>query len=77
VTRSKLVHGETHQHVKACLVEGLSNKEICERLHLSRSGLNYHMRNFYAEHGLSNRADVRRLIVLLVREQPRSCEKSE
>jgi DNA-binding NarL/FixJ family response regulator len=60
--------GETEGQVKACLVEGLSTKEIRERLHLSRSGVNFHIGKMMRERGLWGTADQRRLIVLLVRE---------
>lgn len=58
----------TKNQVKALLLEGLCNKEICARLNISKSGLGYHMRNLYVDYGLSTRSDVRKLVVLLVRE---------
>jgi len=60
--------GETKRAVQTLLIEGLSNKEICERLHLSKSAVNAHIRKLYAKHGLYGLADARRLIVLLVTE---------
>jgi len=61
--------GETKQRVKNLLTEGLSNKEIRERLHLSASGLNFHIAAIYKNYGLYGRCDIRRLIVLLMRER--------
>jgi len=63
------MNGETERRVKALLIEGLSNKEICERLHLSRSGVNFHIRALFRKHGLYSHADSRRLVVLLVTEK--------
>ena len=63
------MNGETERRVKACLVEGLSNKEIRDHLHLSRSGVNFHIRALYRKYGLYSHADQRRLIVVLVTEK--------
>lgn len=60
--------GEAENRVKALLAEGLSNKEICERLHLSNSGVHFHVGNLFRQYGLYGHADSRRLIVALVRE---------
>jgi DNA-binding NarL/FixJ family response regulator len=59
----------TAQRVKELLVEGLSNKEICERLHLSKSAVNYHIAALFRKYRLYGHCDGRRLVVLLVTEK--------
>jgi FixJ family two-component response regulator len=55
--------------VKDLLAEGLSNKEIADRLHVSLRTVKEHIRFLLRERGLYGLADSRRLIVGLVREK--------
>lgn len=62
------MNGETENRVKELLAEGLSNKEIADRVHLSVRAVKWHTGNLYVKYGLRGTADQRRLIVVLVRE---------
>ena len=61
--------GETQRQIKSFLAEGLSNKEITDRLPISERMVKWHVSNLYAAYGLHGLADHRRLIVLLVTEK--------
>jgi predicted transcriptional regulator len=61
--------GETQRHVQQALAEGLSNKEIACRLHVSISTVKWHVNHLMAARGLYGLADSRRLIVTLVQEK--------
>jgi DNA-binding NarL/FixJ family response regulator len=60
--------GQTERQVRACLVQGLSNKEIRAQLHLSKSAVNFHITALMRKYDLWGTADQRRLIVALVEE---------
>jgi len=60
---------ETEQRVKACLAEGLSNKEISDRIHVSVRMVKWHIGHLLRQRGLYGIADARRLIVCLVQEK--------
>lgn len=64
----RAMKGETEDRVKALLTEGLSNKEIADRVHLSLRAVKGYTGNLLRERGLYGPGDSRRLIVLLVRE---------
>ncbi len=60
--------GEMQGRVKALLVEGLTNKEIAQRLHISVRAVKEHTSNLHTKYGLYGVGSIRRLIVLLVKE---------
>lgn len=62
------MYGETQCRVKALLVEGLTNKEIAQRLHISVRAVKQHTSNLHTKYGLYGGGSIRRLIVVLVRE---------
>jgi DNA-binding NarL/FixJ family response regulator len=46
--------------ILACLADGSSNREIAERLHLSRATVERHLATAYAKLGLRNRVEAAR-----------------
>jgi DNA-binding NarL/FixJ family response regulator len=68
--------GEAQCRVQELLAEGLSNKEIADRMQVTVRMVKWHVGNLYVKHGLYGVADQRRLIVVLVKEKLRT-EKTE
>ena len=59
--------GENTARVKALLAEGLSNKEIAQRLNISIRLTAWHVQKLYREAGLFGTASYRRLIVWILK----------
>ena len=58
----------TEEKVIKLLKEGLTDKEIAQRVNLSASGVGYHVQKLYRKAGLFSSADHRRLMVWLFKQ---------